>query len=63
MRGLSWHVSVVSMKTDQNDYQNVTIVHVFDNATQDTLTSTSILQDTINHINKEKKNQNALSEV
>ncbi|CAC5390220.1 unnamed protein product [Mytilus coruscus] len=49
-RGLSWHVGVVSMKTDQNDYQNFTIVHVFDNATQDALTSTSILQDTINHI-------------
>ncbi|CAC5394513.1 unnamed protein product [Mytilus coruscus] len=54
-RGLSWHVGVVSMKTDQNDYQNFTIVHVFDNATQDALTSTSILQDTINHINKENK--------
>ncbi|CAC5392922.1 unnamed protein product [Mytilus coruscus] len=54
-RGLSWHVGVVLMKTDQNDYQNFTIVHVFDNATQDALTSTSILQDTINHINKENK--------
>ncbi|CAC5392031.1 unnamed protein product [Mytilus coruscus] len=52
---VSWHVGVVSMKTDQNDYQNFTIVHVFDNATQDALTSTSILQDTINHINKENK--------
>ncbi|CAC5404351.1 unnamed protein product [Mytilus coruscus] len=60
-RGLSWHVGVVSMKAYQNDYQNFTIVHVFDNATQDALTSTSILQDTINHINKENKKIKTLS--
>ena len=45
-----------SMKTESDDSQHLTIAHVFDSAIQDAERSTSVLQDTITHINKKQGN-------
>ena len=45
-RGLNWHIAVGTYKKDGNLHSH-TIVHIFDNANQDTLTSNAILKDCI----------------
>ena len=50
-RGLSWHIGVVSLKTDE--YRNLTIVHIFDSTSQDATLSACILEDTLKYIKDE----------
>ncbi|KAK3085974.1 hypothetical protein FSP39_011508, partial [Pinctada imbricata] len=50
-RGLSWHIGVVSMKEDE--YQNITIVHIFDSTSQDATLSACILENTLKYIKDE----------
>lgn len=57
-RGLSWHIGVVTFRDkkkddnhgDEEDYQTITFVHVFDNTAQDAVTSTAILSNTLDNI-------------
>ncbi|VDI15288.1 Hypothetical predicted protein, partial [Mytilus galloprovincialis] len=47
-RGLNWHVSVGSYHTsDTDDLKMQTIIHVFDNASQDARTSNAVLRNTL----------------
>ena len=54
-RGLNWHISVATSRpaneeANQTDLFFHTIIHLFDNATQDAQTSNSILEDTLDII-------------
>ena len=56
-RGLSWHIGVVTFKDtaedcEQNDdsYETITFVHVFDSAAQDAAVSSAILTNILDNI-------------
>ncbi|KAL9966751.1 hypothetical protein ACROYT_G024870 [Oculina patagonica] len=43
-RGKSWHVACVILKSDENEYNVETVVHIFDSCTQDWFSVASILE-------------------
>ena len=45
-RGLNWHISVLTYKDDGN-FSTLTIVHVFDNASQDSATTAAVISNTL----------------
>lgn len=58
-RGLSSHVSVTPFK-DTEDTRSLTVVHVFDTATQDAVTSIFILKDLFRHVHLMNRDINTL---
>lgn len=50
-RGINWHISVGSFKVN-GELSSHTIIHRFDNATQDAITSNVILLDTLRRLQK-----------
>ncbi|KAK3084477.1 hypothetical protein FSP39_014148, partial [Pinctada imbricata] len=54
-RGINWHISVGTFFLD-GEMSSHTIVHLFDNATQDAVTSNAILLDTLRKLHEIKPN-------
>ncbi|CAC5392036.1 unnamed protein product [Mytilus coruscus] len=58
-RGLFWHVSVITFQ-EKEGKNSLTVVHVFDTATQDAVTSNAILKDLLHHVNSTNNNVDTL---
>ncbi|VDI33039.1 Hypothetical predicted protein [Mytilus galloprovincialis] len=58
-RGLSWHVSVITFQ-EKEGKNSLTVLHIFDTATQDAVTSNAILKDLLHHVNSTNNNVDTL---